>query len=84
MFRVSSLKALYSACIARNLAIMQLHIIVATLFRRYDFALESDEPVSVSTSIHSLTVADILQQLQVRDTFARRPLGCTVGITRRK
>lgn len=34
------------ACIGRNLAIMQLHIIIATLFRRYDFTLQSDKPVS--------------------------------------
>ncbi|EPS95052.1 hypothetical protein FOMPIDRAFT_1133122 [Fomitopsis schrenkii] len=54
------------ACIGRSLAIMQLHIIVATLFRRYDFALQSDAP------------------LRVRDSFARRPLECIVGITRRK
>ena len=39
------LKVLCRACIGRNLAIMQLHIIVATLFHRYDFALKSDEPV---------------------------------------
>ncbi|EPT05693.1 hypothetical protein FOMPIDRAFT_1021415, partial [Fomitopsis schrenkii] len=54
------------ACIGRSLAIMQLHIIVATLLRRYDFALQSDEP------------------LRVRDSFARRPQECMVGITRRK
>ncbi|KAH9924737.1 cytochrome P450 [Fomitopsis serialis] len=30
------------ACIGRSLAIMQLHIILATLFRRYQFALKSD------------------------------------------
>ena len=35
----------YRACIGRSLAIMQLHIILATLFRRYDFALKSDAPV---------------------------------------
>lgn len=34
------------ACIGRSLAIMQLHIIFATLFRRYDFELQSDKPVS--------------------------------------
>ncbi|KAI0708217.1 cytochrome P450 [Fomitopsis betulina] len=54
------------ACIGRSLAIMQLHIIFATLFRRYDFELQSDKP------------------LQIRDTLARRPLECVVGIIRRK
>ncbi|KAH9839883.1 cytochrome P450 [Rhodofomes roseus] len=35
------------ACIGRSLAIMQLHIIVATLFRRYEFALKSDAPLQI-------------------------------------
>jgi len=53
------------ACIGRSLAVMQLHIILATLFRRYEFALKSDAP------------------LQVRDSLARRPLECIVGMRRR-
>ncbi|KZT65732.1 cytochrome P450 [Daedalea quercina L-15889] len=33
------------ACIGRNLANMQLHIVIATLFQRYDFSLKSNEPL---------------------------------------
>jgi len=32
------------ACIGRNLALMQLHILIATLFSRYHIVLESDGP----------------------------------------
>ncbi|TFY63011.1 hypothetical protein EVJ58_g3490 [Rhodofomes roseus] len=53
------------ACIGRNLAIMQLHIIFSTLFRRYDCSLKPGAPPS-------------------RDSFARRPLNCVIGINRRK
>jgi len=54
------------ACIGRNLAIMELHLVLATIVRRYDFALKPDAPA-----------------LEVRDTFARKPLNCIVGIKRR-
>ncbi|KZT65615.1 cytochrome P450 [Daedalea quercina L-15889] len=54
------------ACIGRSLAIMQLHIIIASLLRRYDFVLKSDAP------------------LRVRDSFARRPIDCVIGIRHRK
>ncbi|PCH44234.1 cytochrome P450 monooxygenase pc-bph [Wolfiporia cocos MD-104 SS10] len=33
------------ACIGRNLALMQLHIVLATLFHRFNVVLESDDPV---------------------------------------
>ena len=39
------LTLLNRACIGRGLAMMQLHIILATIFRRYDFVLQSDAPV---------------------------------------
>ena len=78
------LKVLNRACIGRNLAIMQLHIIVATLFRRYDLALKSDEPVSC-LPCRLMTVCQLIHpQLRVRDSLARRPLDCIVGITHRK
>lgn len=41
------LTLLNRACIGRGLAMMQLHIILATLFRRYDFVLQSDAPVCI-------------------------------------
>ncbi|CCM04277.1 uncharacterized protein FIBRA_06448 [Fibroporia radiculosa] len=39
------------ACIGRNLAIMQLHIMVATIFRRYSFVVEGDGPLLVQDSL---------------------------------
>lgn len=62
---------------------MQLHIIFATLFRRYDFTLKSDAPVS-HARMHPANVSEILIQLEVRDSLARRALECMVGIKRRK
>ena len=47
------------ACLGRNLAIMQLHIIFATLFRRYDFILKSDAPVGHAQLIQR-NVADVV------------------------
>ncbi|PCH44249.1 cytochrome P450 monooxygenase [Wolfiporia cocos MD-104 SS10] len=38
------------ACIGRNLALMQLHIVLATLFRRFNVVLESDDPLPVQDS----------------------------------
>lgn len=34
------------ACVGKNLATLELFVIIATVFRRYEFVLESDEPVS--------------------------------------
>ncbi|CCM03251.1 uncharacterized protein FIBRA_05377 [Fibroporia radiculosa] len=39
------------ACIGRNLAIMQLHIMIATIFRRYSFVVEGDGPLLVQDSL---------------------------------
>ncbi|PCH44271.1 cytochrome P450 monooxygenase [Wolfiporia cocos MD-104 SS10] len=38
------------SCIGRNLALMQLHIVLSTLFHRFDFVLESDDPLPVQDS----------------------------------
>ncbi|PCH44286.1 cytochrome P450 monooxygenase pc-bph [Wolfiporia cocos MD-104 SS10] len=38
------------ACIGRNLALMQLHIVIATLFRRFNVVLESDYSLPVQDS----------------------------------
>ncbi|EPS94565.1 hypothetical protein FOMPIDRAFT_1054988 [Fomitopsis schrenkii] len=39
------------ACLGRSLAIMQLHIIFATLFYRYEFVLRSDAPLELRDSL---------------------------------
>ncbi|CCM03253.1 uncharacterized protein FIBRA_05379 [Fibroporia radiculosa] len=39
-------------CIGRNLALMQLHIMIATLFRRYSFVVSnSDKPLPIQDSL---------------------------------
>ena len=53
------------ACVGRNVAEMELALIVSTVFRRYEFELYQDE-------------------LQTREGFLRKPLGCDVGMRRRK
>jgi len=43
------------ACVGRNLAMMEMRIVVASLFRRYSFVLERpDEQVSVLQEPRSL------------------------------
>ncbi|KZT10043.1 cytochrome P450 [Laetiporus sulphureus 93-53] len=39
------------ACIGRNLALMQLHIIVATIFHRYHFVVEDDAELAVHDAL---------------------------------
>lgn len=54
------------ACIGRNLAMMQLHIILATLFRRYDYALKSDAPpVRLCLSTSNLATGRLTQGITI-------------------
>ena len=48
----------------RNVAEMELALIVSTVARRYDFELRQDE-------------------LDTREGFLRKPLGCNVGMRKR-
>lgn len=48
----------------RNVAEMELALIVATVFRRYGFVLREEE-------------------LDTREGFLRKPVGCRVGVRRR-
>ncbi|MCJ1300609.1 hypothetical protein MMC08_003406 [Hypocenomyce scalaris] len=52
------------ACVGRNVAEMELALIVSTVARRYDFELRQDE-------------------LDTREGFLRKPLGCNVGMRKR-
>nr|BAK09428.1 cytochrome P450 [Postia placenta] len=38
------------ACLGRNLALQQLHVMFATIFRRYSFALENDAQLTIQES----------------------------------
>ena len=72
------------ACVGRNLAILELQMIVASLLRRYEFVLENpDEEVSFLISFF-LVVWLISLQLETREGFLRKPLRCHVGIKRRE
>jgi benzoate 4-monooxygenase len=52
------------ACVGRNVAEMELCLILATVVLRYEFVLYEGE-------------------LQTREGFLRKPLGCKVGLKRR-
>ncbi|PCH44288.1 cytochrome P450 monooxygenase pc-bph [Wolfiporia cocos MD-104 SS10] len=73
------------ACIGRNLALMQLHKTLATLFYRFSFVLESSDPVRLRSCIRFCSTADsVRNQLPVQDGFARKPRRCMIGIRSRK
>ncbi|KAF5383993.1 hypothetical protein D9757_006970 [Collybiopsis confluens] len=55
------------ACVGRNLAFLELQIIVGSLVRKWDFVLEEG----------------LKQELHTSEGFLRKPLGCRVGIKRR-
>ncbi|KAJ4470810.1 cytochrome P450 monooxygenase pc-bph [Lentinula aciculospora] len=55
------------ACVGRNLAFLELQVIVGSLVRRWDFVLEDG----------------LEQELLTSEGFLRKPLGCRVGIQRR-
>ncbi|KAF7986263.1 hypothetical protein HWV62_35176 [Athelia sp. TMB] len=55
------------ACVGRNLASMELLIIISSILRRYEFVLEGENRGGLQTS----------------EGFLRKPLGCKVGIKRR-
>ncbi|KAG8931239.1 hypothetical protein FRC02_003013 [Tulasnella sp. 418] len=54
------------ACVGRNLASMELLVIISSFVRRYDIVLKNPKEV-----------------MDTREGFLRKPLGCTVGLTRR-
>lgn len=72
----------------RNLASMELLIIISTIMRRYSFVLEDhDKPVrlffhSVTTTLFSSLIS--LRQFATREGFLRKPLECRVGMKRRE
>ena len=57
------------ACIGRNLALMDIPVIVATVVRRYDFVLEDASKPDV---------------LPVQEGFLRKPEHCRVGVRLRE
>ncbi|KAL8926910.1 MAG: hypothetical protein Q9208_002719 [Pyrenodesmia sp. 3 TL-2023] len=54
------------ACVGRNVAEMELALIVSTVVKGFDFVLRERG------------------ELQTREGFLRKPLGCRVGMRRRK
>ncbi|KAI0030265.1 cytochrome P450 monooxygenase [Vararia minispora EC-137] len=53
------------ACVGRNLALMDIPVVIATMMRRYDFVLED------------MSAPDVLP---VSEAFLRKPRGCRVGV----
>ena len=58
------------ACVGRNVAEMELAIMVSTIFKNYEFVLEGPEKDGVP--------------MRTREGFLRKPLGLEVGLRRRK
>ncbi|KAH8113979.1 cytochrome P450 monooxygenase pc-bph [Phellopilus nigrolimitatus] len=83
------------ACVGRNLASMELLVIVASVFRRYEFVLEEpDKPVRVFlffaffVRVHVVAWSDrrtclVSAQLETCEGFLRKPVECRVGVKRR-
>ena len=74
------------ACVGRNFAVLELQIIIASLMRRYDIVLEKDDQkVTLFTlnRLSGLTSLFPFDQLETREGFLRKPLGCKIGVRRR-
>lgn len=74
---------LFRACVGRNLAVLELQIIIASIMRRYDIVLrEEGQKVRFEISC-KLWINLTLSQLETREGFLRKPLGCNIGVKRR-
>jgi benzoate 4-monooxygenase len=73
------------ACVGRNLASMELLLIVSSVFRRYHIVLEEPEKEVSGVGIHVWrSYANHLpSQLETAEGFLRKPLQCQIGIKRR-
>ena len=72
----------------RNLANLELLVIIASVFRRYEFVLE-DPDAEVGFAVmgsNGMTGAVLTSMLQlvIREGFLRKPVDCKVGMKRRQ
>ena len=73
-----------SACVGKNLATMELLLIISTVIRRYEFRLITpDQKVCPPPSETRPNTHQIPFQLETREGFLRKPLSCHVGMRRR-
>ena len=62
---------------------LELQIIIASIMRRYDIVLR-EEGQKVRFEFSSKLLIDLIQsQLETREGFLRKPLGCNIGVKRR-
>jgi benzoate 4-monooxygenase len=75
-----------SSCVGRNLAAMELQIILASVMRRYELAL-GDESKPVSLNECCLNIDQIktnpMLQMVISEGFLRKPLSVDLSIKRR-
>ena len=68
----------------KNLAIMELQVFTATIFRRYTFILESpNEHVSPPYLVHPSPADRVRAKFDTVEGFIRKPVSCRVGMKRR-
>ena len=68
-------------CIGRNLGMMELFIIIASIFRRYHFVLEDPkQEVRCPFVIVIIEVISGFQRLDIKEGFLRKPVACRAGI----
>ena len=76
--------ATHRSCVGRNLANLELLVIVASIFRRYHFVLE-DPDMEVRPLVRFIARCSLsLSQLATREGFLRKPVECKVGMRRRQ
>ena len=80
--------ATHRSCVGRNLANLELLVIVASIFRRYHFVLEDPDmevrPLTRSIAPTITAIYPPLSQLATREGFLRKPVECKVGMRRRQ
>lgn len=74
-----------SSCVGRNLAAMELSIILASVMRRYEMALNEEKPVSVNECGKNIDQINLvpMQDMVISEGFLRKPLSVNLSIKRR-
>jgi benzoate 4-monooxygenase len=77
--------SMISSCVGRNLAAMELSIILASVMRRYEMALNEEKPVSVNECGKNIDQINLvpMQDMVISEGFLRKPLSVNLSIKRR-
>ena len=72
------------SCVGRNLASMELLIIISSILRRYHFVLEHPEKRVGAVHPPCTRASNALSlKFDTKEGFLRKPVECRVGIKRR-